>query len=60
MLSVLFKTYRVKPFARDSRATETGNRIDTDQTDRSQATKLRKMEDTWTELENSNSDLLLS
>lgn len=60
MLSVLFKTYRVKPFVRDSRATETGNRIDTDQTDRSQATKLRKMEDTWTELENSNSDLLLS
>lgn len=60
MLSVLFKTYRVKPFVRDRRATETGNKIDTDQTDRSQATKLRKMEDTWTELENSNSDLPLS
>lgn len=59
MLSVLFKTYRVKPFVRDSRATETGNKIGTDQTDRSQATKLRKMEDTWTELENSNSDLPL-
>lgn len=59
MLSVLFKTYRVKPFVRDSPATETGNKIDTDQTDRSQATKLRKMEDTWTELENSNSDLPL-
>lgn len=60
MLSVLFNTYRAEPFVRDSRATETGNRIDADQTDRSQATKLRKMEDTRTELDNSNSDLPLS
>lgn len=41
MFSVLFNTYRVKPFVRDSRAIETGNGIDTDQTDRPQATKLR-------------------
>lgn len=55
MFSVLFNTYRVKPFVRYSQATETDNGIDTDQTDRSQATKLRWVEDTRTELENSNS-----